>query len=55
MLNRKQEPQELYDLSNDPLEFFNLIKDESKKTQHLLTLYNEYIDSIEHDPLRPKR
>ena len=54
MLNRKQEPKELYNLSNDPLEFFNLIKDENKTTAHLLTLFNEYIASIERDPLRPK-
>jgi len=53
MLDRNQEPKELYDLSNDPLEFFNLITDENEKAQHLLTIYNEYIDSIEHDPLRP--
>jgi arylsulfatase A-like enzyme len=53
MLNRKQEPKELYNLSNDPLEFFNLITDEHEKTEHLLTLYNEYIVSIDDDPLRP--
>jgi arylsulfatase A-like enzyme len=46
MLDRNQEPKKLYDLSNDPLEFFNLITDESEKAQHLLTIYNEYIDSI---------
>jgi arylsulfatase A-like enzyme len=54
MLDRNQEPKELYDLSNDPLEFFNLITDENEKAQHLLTLYNEYIDSIKQDPIRPR-
>ncbi len=54
MLNRKQEPKELYNLSDDPLEFFNLVTDESKTTQHLVTKFDNYIDSIENDPLRPR-
>ncbi len=54
MLNRKQEPKELYNLSDDPLDFFNLVTDENKTTQHLVTIFDNYIDSIENDPLRPR-
>ena len=54
MLDRNRQPKELYNLSDDPLEFFNLITDEENTTRHLQHIFDEYIASIEMDPLRPK-
>ena len=55
MLDRNQQPKELYNLSDDPLEFFNLMMDEENTTRHLQNIFDEYIASIENDPLRPNR
>ena len=55
LLDRNRRPRELYDLEDDPLEFFNQMQNENETTKHLLTIFNEYIASIEDDPIRPRQ
>jgi arylsulfatase A-like enzyme len=53
LLDRNQQPKELYNLQDDPLEFFNLIEDEEDTVRRLQKFFDETIASIEEDPLRP--
>jgi len=53
LLNHAQEAKELYNLAEDPLEFFNLVNEEELQTQRLLKRFYEIHTSISTDPVRP--
>ena len=52
--DKNRQPRELYNLADDPLEFFSLIQDEDRTTRRLVTIFNEYVASIDDDPIRPR-
>ncbi len=54
MLDVDGEPQELYNLGEDPLEFFNVIESEDAVVSALSADARRMLDSIANDPLRPK-
>lgn len=55
LLDRDQTPRELYNLAEDPLEFFNLIGEESGRAESLSREAADFIAAIANDPLRPRQ
>ena len=53
LLDGNKEPEELYNLDEDPLEFFNLLKENPRKAQQLNDFFKLTLSSIETDPFRP--
>lgn len=53
LLDRHRQPRELYRLSEDPLEFFNLLDSEKPQVADLAAEVAEILASIENDALRP--
>jgi hypothetical protein len=54
LLDKNRQPKELYNLVRDSLEFFNVMAEEENVVRHLQDIFDEYIASIENDPLRPR-
>ena len=53
LLDRDQKPRELYNLNEDPMEFFNLIDTNKSKADELTAVAGTHFASISKDPLRP--
>ena len=52
-VDKNYKPVELYNLTDDPLEFFNILRQEKVVSRDLMDIFTDMIGSIEEDPLRP--
>ena len=55
LLDSNKEAKELYNLDEDPLEFFNLLKENPRMAQQLNDFFKLTLTSIEADPIRPQQ
>ncbi len=54
LLDTQRNPRELYNLAEDPLELFNEIGARSELASELTAAFNQALDAIMADPLRPR-
>lgn len=53
LLDKEHKPRELYNLAEDPLEFFNVLTEHPEPVQQLLAVFENWSESIQSDPIRP--
>jgi arylsulfatase A-like enzyme len=53
-LDRDRQPRELYNLADDPMEFFNMLDEEPDVTRKLTAAAQSHLAAIANDPLRPE-
>ena len=53
LVDKTLQPRELFNLVDDPLEFYNLLQDRPTVSENLMGSFSQVLQSIEKDPLRP--